>query len=459
MKYSSNPSDKRTEALEKVKVGTLLWRFSLPAITGMVVHALYNVIDRIFIGQGVGSLGLAAVTIAFPIMVVILSINMLIGLGATAVISIRLGEKRNENAEKVLGNAIASIIIIFSLLSILTMINIDSVLILFGATEEILPMSKSYMSVILLGMVFAGVGFVMNNCVRGEGNPKIAMITMLIGAFLNMILDPIFIFGFKWGVRGAAIATVISQIATTIWLLFYYLSGKSLLKIRIANLKLNRKIIISILSIGFAPFAMQFAASLIFILYNHQVRIYGGELGLSVIGVVFSLNMLIMMPSVGIAQGGQPIIGYNFGAGNIPRVKRTLQLAILAATSVSLVGFLILTIFTDSIVRLFNRSNPEFIVLGKEAIRICTMFLPVVGFQIIGSNYFQAVGKAKNAALLSLSRQVLILIPALLILPLFLDLKGVFFALPAADIGSAILTGIFIKRELSHLSINPRKNR
>jgi len=439
------------QRLGEDSITSLLWRFSIPAVVGMLVHALYNVVDRIFIGRAVGSVGIAGISVAFPMMIIIMAFGMLIGIGANSLISIRLGEQRKAEAEKVLGNAIVLFLIISLTLTALGLVFITPILKLFGASAEILPYSRDYLRIILMGSVFQTVGFGMNNFIRGEGNPKIAMFTMLIGGFLNMILDPIFIFGLGMGIKGAAIATVISQAVSSLWVLSYFLGSRSLLKVRLQNFRLERRIVTGIVAIGSAPFAMQLASSVIISLFNHQLRIYGGTVAISVMGILFSIFMLIMMPVIGISQGAQPIIGYNYGARNFSRVIKTVRLAAIAASSVTLIGFILGMVFPSWIISVFNREDTALIALGPHAMRMFFMMLPIIGFQVVSSNYFQAVGKPRQAILLSLSRQVFLLIPALLILPRFLGLNGVWLAGPVSDLGSALLTGVLLFYELRYL--------
>lgn len=440
-----------SKQLGEANIGNLILKFSIPAIIGMLVNALYNVVDRIFVGQGMGSDGIAAISIGFPIMLIIMAFGMLIGLGSTALISIRLGEKNKEQAELIMGNAIILLIVVSLLLTATGLIFLEPLLRLFGASPAILPPAKIYMGIILIGSAFQNLGFGMNNFIRAEGNPKIAMLTMLIGAVTNTILDPIFIFGFNMGIAGAAFATVISMMVSAIWVFLYYRGDQSTLKIRAVNLILQSWVVRQIVALGSAPFVMQVAASGIMALINHRLVTYGGDLAISAMGIVHSTMMLILMPVFGINQGVQPIIGYNYGARQFDRVKQALKLAILAATMVTTLGFILIQGFPQLIIRLFSRSDQELIALGAKALSSFMLCLPIIGFQIVSANYFQAVGKPKQAMLLSLSRQVLLLIPALLIMPRFLGLNGVFYAGPVADLGSSILTGIWLIYEMKHL--------
>ena len=429
----------------------LLLSFSVPAIVGMMTNALYNVVDRIFIGRGVGALGLAGATVGFPIMLVLMAFGMLVGMGGGALVSIRLGENKKPEAERILGNSLILLIAISAVLTALGLIFLDPLLRLFGASDTILPYAREYVSIVLAGSVFMGLGFGMNNFIRAEGNPRIAMATMLIGAVLNIALDPIFIFGLKLGIRGAALATVLSQAVAAAWVLSYFLGKTSSLSLRAANLKLDLGILRRIVAIGSPPFVMQLAASVLNAILNNQLQRYGGDLAISAMGILYGVMMFIFMPVFGLNQGAQPIIGFNYGAGKYDRVRKTLVLAIGAATAIMLVGFVVTRVFADAVVRLFSGDNPELIALGTQAMRIYLAMMPVIGFQIVSANYFQAVGKPRPAMILSLSRQVLLLIPALLILPRFFGLLGVFLAGPTADLGSAILTGTWLFFELRAL--------
>ncbi len=442
----------RADQLGHEKISTLLLRFSVPAIVGMLVQALYNVVDRIFVGNGVGALGIAGLTLVFPVMLVQMAFSMLIGLGATSLISIRLGEGRKEEAEQIMSNAFVMLVINAALLSFLGLMFLDPLIRILGASEAVLPYSRDYLSIILWGSVFQSVGFGMNHMIRAQGSPKVAMATMLIGAITNTVLDPVFIFGFGWGIKGAALATVISQIVSCTWVLSYFLRGKSHLRLDLGKARrIEFQVVLQIMSIGFAPFAMQLAASVLNLILNQSLAHYGGDLAISAMGVVSSINTIFLMPIFGINQGVQPIIGFNYGAKKYERVKEALRLAIFGATTLVTLGFISTRLFPTQFISLFSRNDPELMAFGLKAMKIVMIMFPVVGFQIVGANYFQAVGKPKKAAVLSLSRQVLLLIPALLILPRFFGLNGVFYALPVSDAGSTILTGILLWRELSNL--------
>ncbi|MCB2294918.1 MATE family efflux transporter [Clostridium algoriphilum] len=441
----------RSKQLGEESIVKLLIKFSVPAIVGMLVNGLYNVVDRIFIGRGVGKLALSGVAVTFPIAIIVMAFAMLIGIGSAALISIKLGQQRKEEAEHILGNALTLLIIVSLIVTVFGLIFLDPMLLKIGASKDTLPYAKEYITIILIGSIFQSVGFGLNNTIRSEGNPRVAMFTMLIGGILNTILDPIFIFVFHMGTRGAALATVISQLINTLWVLYYFFGGSSVLKIHYKNLKLNSKVVKSILAIGMSPFSMQLAASIVTIVSNRSLVKYGGDLALGAMGVIMGVVMMVLMPTFGINQGCQPIIGYNYGAKQYKRVKHTLKLAILGATAITTTGFIFIQLFPRQIISLFNQ-DPELIAIGSHGIRIYLFMIPIVGFQIVSSNYFQAIGKAKISIFLGLSRQVILLLPLLFILPRFFGLNGVWMSGPTSDALASIITAVFIYVEIKHLN-------
>ncbi len=441
----------RSQRMGEGSIPRLLYKFSMPAIVGMLAQALYNVVDRVFIGRAVGPEGIAGATVSFPFMLILMAFGMLVGIGATALVSIRLGEHDKDDAERVLGNATVLLVVQSVVLTLAGLLMMDWLLGKFGASEQILPYAHRYLQIILVGSVFQSIGFGLNAVIRGEGNPRMAMLTMLLGAFLNIILDPIFLFGFGWGMQGAAAATVLAQAVSALWVLGYFLGSRSLLNLRVRNLRLQWCVCWSIVAVGSPFFAMHIAASVLNAILNNQLLEYGGDLAISVMGIVYAVAMFILMPIFGITQGAQPIIGYNYGALKFDRVKWALELAILAATTISCAGFVLVMVFPADVIRLFNSEDKALLELGVHALRMSLMMMPVVGFQVISANYFQATGKPKQAMFLSLSRQVLLLIPALLILPSFFGLDGVWAAIPASDLGSSVLTAIWLVWELRHL--------
>ncbi len=314
-----------------------------------------------------------------------------------------------------------------------------------------LPYARDYLQIILLGVFVNQIGFGMNNFIRGEGNPRVAMITMLIGAGLNIILDPIFIFTFGLGIRGAAIATVISQTVSSIWVMSYFLGSRSILSIKLKDMRLERAVVLRIIAIGSAPFVMQLTSSVLNVILNNQLQRYGGDIAISSVGIIYSILMFILMPIFGLNQGVQPLIGYNYGARRFDRVKEAARLAIFAATLITFTGFLGAQLFPSALVSFFAPGNKELLAMAVPAMRRFFLMVPIIGFQIVASNYFQATGQPKKAMILSMSRQVLFLIPLIIILPLFWGLDGIWFAPPISDVLSAAVTGTFFFLDIRRL--------
>ncbi|ATW28617.1 MATE family efflux transporter [Candidatus Formimonas warabiya] len=444
----------RSIEMRDQSIGRLLWKFSVPAITGMLVAALYNIVDRIFVGRGVGPLAIAATTVAFPLMIILMAVSMLIGIGATALISIRLGEQRKEEAEKVAGNATVMLVLLPLTLTVIYLLFSEPILTLFGADKEVLPYARDFTHIIMLGAVFWSTSMGMNNFIRAEGNPRVAMLTQVIGALINGILNYIFIFKLGLGIKGSALASISGQLFSAVWVLSYFFSRRSVIKIRLKNLKLQKPIIISIVSIGFAPFAMQIANSIQQLLLNKVLMIYGGNLALSAVGIIMSISTLMFMPIVGLSQGAQPLIGYNYGARQYDRVKETLKKAVIAGTGIAIAGFLVIWLWPSQIAGLFSKDNQALTEMTAQAMLVFFALFPVVGFQILCSNYFQAVGKPVQSTILSLSRQVLLFIPLLLILPHFWGIAGVWRTAPITDGLSVLLTGTLIYFEMKKLPQN-----
>lgn len=445
-----NQKKSNTNRLAEMPVGKLLFEFSLPAIIAMIANALYNVVDSIFVGRGVGSLALTAVTIAFPIMIMLMAFAMLIGIGATALVSIRLGQQDREGAEKILGNAVSSIVILGIVIMVVTLIFLDPILRFLGATPDVFDYAKQFTTIILLGTVFQFISFGINNLIRAEGNPRISMATMLFSAALNCVLNPLFIFVFHWGIRGSAFATVITQILVSAYIIFHFTKGKSNLKLHRKHLALSMPILAKIFAIGLSPFILQMAASVTSFLFNNYLLVYGGEMAIASMGIISRTIMMILMPIFGINQGSQPIIGYNYGAKKYDRVKKTLRYAAISATAICVFGFAFVELFSLQIIRLFN-TDPELVTIGVHGIRIFLLMLPLLGLQIVITNYFQSVDKAPRAILLSLTRQVLFLIPLIVVLPLFFGLDGIWIAGPVSDFFSSLLAVVLFAKEFRHL--------
>ncbi|WP_446898780.1 MATE family efflux transporter [Clostridium sp. LBM24168] len=446
----------RSEKLKDKKISKLLLEFSIPAIIGMLVNSMYIVIDRIFIGRVVGAMAISGVSLTFPIVILIMAFAMLVGIGAAARISIKLGENRKDEAELILGNALILLVIVSAIVTLFGLVFVDSMLKSFGASVDTIDYARQFIVILLAGSVFQIIGFGLNNIIRSEGDPKKAMSTMLIGAICNIILDFIFIYVFKFGIKGAAVATIISQMINMIWVLYYFFKGDSMLRIRKKNLVLKKDVIMSIFTIGMAPFAMQLAASVVNIIFNRSLGIYGGDLAIGAMGIINGIVTVVLMPIFGINQGSQPIIGFNYGAKQYMRVKETLKLAVIAASAIAIAGTLSAHIFPHALVNLFNKSDVSLTNISVNGIKIFMLMFPLVGFQIVSSNFFQAIGKAKISMFLALSRQIILLIPMLLILPRIFGLNGVWMAAPVSDTGSSILTAVFLMLEVK--KFNSPKN-
>ena len=433
-------------------IGKLLLQYSIPAIIGMVVNALYNIVDRMFIGNipNIGSLAITGVGITMPIMTIILAFGMLIGIGATANISLNLGKGNRPTAEKLLGNAFTLSIIVGLAIAIVGTICANPILNLFGASENTLFYAKEYLNIILLGCTFNILSFSLNSTVRADGNPKMSSFTMVIGCGTNIILDYVFIFILNLGVKGAALATIISQAITFFIILYYYTAGNSNLKLKVENFKLKKHLVTMTFAIGIAPFATQIANSLVQVIANNALKTYGSDLAIGAMTVISSLNIIFMMPIFGINQGCQPIIGFNYGAKKYERAKEAFKYATIAACVICIIGFISIQCFPTQIISLFN-NDPELTTLAIKGIRIYLLMMPVVGINIVATSYYQSIGKAKISMFVSLLRQVILLIPFTIILPKFIGLDGVWAACACADSLSVIITLVLLKKEFKQL--------
>jgi len=444
--------NEKTRELGEQNVGKLMVKYFIPAFIGVFVNALYNIVDRIFIGQGVGALALSGVSVIFPIMLIMMAFGMLIGIGTGVLVSINLGKKNIDKAERGLGTSLVLLIVVSVVISAVGFIIKAPLLKLFGATPETIKYANDYLNIILFGVVFQELGFSFNNIIRSEGNAKVAMVSMLISAGTNLVLDPLFIFVFDLGVKGAAYATVISMIVLSIWVTTHFTKKRSVIKLKASNIKFDLKITGEILTFGMAPFFMQSAGSVINGLVTVKLIKFGGDLAVGAMGIVNSVASLIVMSIVAINMASQPIIGFNYGAKECKRVRETVKLSIISATIISIVAYFLVEFAPEILVKLFNSDSMELLELGATGLRIGLFALPLIGFQIVISNYYQAIGKGKTATVLTLSRQVIFLIPLLFILPHFYQLNGIWIAMPVADTLSALLTGIVFINEWKRLS-------
>ena len=434
---------RKKQILDDDNIKKLLFKLSLPATVGMIVMALYNLVDTIFIGRSVGALGIAGLAIVFPLQMFIMSIAQMLGIGSASIISRSLGAKNYAKAKLTFSN-VYLVSIFFSLLIIVIGLFFSSdILKLFGATENILPFAMDYFGIIIFGTVFFSFDMISNNIIRSEGYAKVAMFSMFTGAILNIILDPIFIFGLKMGIKGAALATIISQISMAVYIIFFFQSGKSALHIKDIYPKLKIRIIKEIMSIGSASFFRMVLGSLLVVIVNNSLRVYGGDIAIATYGVISRLIRFIFMPLFGIAQGLQPVLGYNFGAKRYEKAKQSITIAMKNATIITLIGFTAVMLFSHSLISIFS-NNPKLIYLGERALRYIVMAIPLVGFQVIVSTIFQAIGKAIPALILTMARQLFFFIPSLLILPKIIGLNGIWIASPISDTLSALLSVYFL---------------
>ena len=430
---------KKAPDLGKDSIPRLLVTFAAPAIVGLMINALYNIVDRIFVGNGVGAMGLAGIAVSFPAFVIMMAFGMMVGVGGSVSFSIRLGQRKIPVAEKILANSLVLIVSMTVCLVAGQIIFIEELLRFFGATDTILPYAKTYTEIILFGNVFLTANMTMNNFIRASGFPRFAMGTMVVGAIVNTILDPVFIFCFDMGVGGAALATVIANICSFAWASSFFISSKAPYRIRMKNLPLNSKAVLAILSIGIAPFTIQMANGFMQTVMNKTLVEYGGDLAVSALGVAASTVVLLFMPVMGVCEGAQPLIGFNFGAKNYRRVVRIYWLAAGVSTAIMFVSWIILRFFAGHVVALFDPDDQDLIALGGKALKAMTLMIPLIGFQIATTVFLQATKHPRWAAFLSLCRQLLFLIPSLMILPRYLGLAGVFYSLPVADFLAAVL--------------------
>ncbi|PKN33959.1 MAG: MATE family efflux transporter [Deltaproteobacteria bacterium HGW-Deltaproteobacteria-19] len=442
--------------LGRGKTGRLLLQYSIPAIVGMVAASLYNIIDRVFIGQGVGALAISGMAITLPIMNMAVAFGAWIGIGASAMVSIRLGEKKGKEANLILGNALVLNIIISIAFSAVALIYLDRILYLFGASRETLPYAKEFMQIILIGNIFTHILWGLNSIMRSSGYPRKAMVITLVTIGINLVLAPLFIFAFRWGIRGAAAATVLSQVVGTVWVVIHFMSGKSQVHFERGQIGLRANVVRDILSVGMPSFLLYFCACFIVILLNLRLVMYGGDFAVGAFGIINSIVMFFIMVVIGLNQGMQPIVGYNYGARQGERVFRTFRYTVIAATGVTAAGFLMAECIPGLIARAFT-THQELIDLSTTGMRIVFVMFPLVGFQMVSSNLFQSIGKAKVAIFLSLSRQVLFLIPLLFVLSHAFGLEGVWVALPASDILASLLTLVVLKMQVGKIRAECRQ--
>lgn len=439
-----------TSGLGVEKVGKLLLQYSVPAIIATSAASLYNIIDRIFIGQGVGPLAISGLALTFPLMNITAAFGAMVGVGASAMVSIRLGQHDRQGATRILGNAVMLNLILGVTVGLIVFAFLEPILYALGASPDTLPYAKQFMQVILLGNVFTHLYLGLNNVIRATGYPAKAMTITLITVAVNLCLAPIFIFVFKWGIRGAALATVTAQITGSVMGFTHFIRKSSFLRFLPGYFTMKKKIIREIISIGMSNFLMLICASIVTSIVNLSLRRHGGDFAIGAFGIINSIGSLVVMVVLGFTQGMQPVVGYNFGARRTPRVIRAYKLTVIAGTAVTTFGFLLAQIFPRLISSAFTTSD-ELIGMASLGMRLNLLMFPVVGFQVVTSNFFQSIGKAKISIFLSLTRQVLFLIPALLIMPHFFGLNGVWLSAPVADFSSTLLTLLVLRWQVEKL--------
>lgn len=452
IKYLPLLNMKNIDELAKADIGRLMLKYFIPAFIGVFLNALYNIVDRIFIGQGVSAEALSGISVIFPVMLIIMGFGMLIGIGTGVLVSINLGKKEIEMAEKTIGTGFFLMILVSVVVMIVTYILKEPILHSFGSTPETFKYANDYLNIILAGTPFMIIGFSLNNVIRSEGNARIAMTSMIISSVTNVVLDYIFIFWLDMGVKGAAFATIISMFVLMVWVLFHFDSNRSVIKLKNKNIRINWQILTEIVAIGMAPFSMQIASSFVQGLLNKRLIAFGGDLAAGAMGIVNSVVTLFIMAIVAINMASQPIIGFNYGAKLWERVKETLRIAMIAATIIAVGAFIVIEAMPGLIVKLFNNDNPDLYNIAVNGIRLVILALPIVGFQVVASNFFQSVGKAKIAMFATLFRQVILLIPLILIFPGFWGIDGIWLAFPVADTISALAVSFFLVREWKKLN-------
>ncbi|WP_300812773.1 MATE family efflux transporter [uncultured Bacteroides sp.] len=430
-------------------IGKLLVQYSIPAIIGMTIVSLYNIIDSIFIGHGVGPMAIAGLAITFPLMNLTAAFCNLVAAGGSTISSIRLGQKDMEGVDRVLGNTLSLCLINAVVFGGLSFLFLDPILRFFGASSETLPYARDFMQIILAGTPFTYVMIGMNHVMRATGHPKKAMLTSFTTVVCNVILAPLFIFQFDWGIRGAATATVISQFLGMIWVLSHFLQRSNPIRLRRAFLRPQRRIVGSIFSIGMSPFLMNVTACVIVILINNSLHNHGGDMAIGAYGIINRLLMLYVMVVMGLTMGMQPIIGYNYGAQKPDRVKRTLRLGIVTGVCITSSGFLICELMPHLVASVFTSDDP-LIDMAAHGLRICVASFPFVGAQIVIGNFFQSIGMAKVSIFLSLTRQLLYLLPCLLLFPQFMGLDGVWTSMPVSDFFAFVTAALMLLWYVRH---------
>lgn len=441
----------REKLLGDAPIAKLIWKLSLPAMVGMFVNGLYNLVDTIYIGHAVGPMGIAGLSVAFPIQMLVGGLGAMLGIGTASLISRSLGSKNYAKAERALGNNLFAIVFLGTIILILGEISIDPVLRAFGASDEILPYSWSYMRIIFAGMPLTLFCMSMNNVIRSEGAANVAMTSMLVGAVGNIILDPIFIFGLDMGIQGAALATILARIFAVVWIVRFFSQGKSLISFRFKNMMPSLSILSEIFAVGFPALVHNASSSFVFGLMNQLLGNYGGDLSISIFGVVNRIIIFSAMPMIGIAQGMQPILGYNYGARRFYRSLEVISTSTRIALAFCSVVTVLMLCFPGPILRIFT-TDAGMLQAGPSALRMMVAGFFLAGYNKVAGTVFQAMGKVLPSFILNTARPILIFVPLLLILPRFMGINGVWLSFCFADVLTFLVTRAFVKPQIRVLA-------
>ena len=431
------------------RIGKLLMQYAIPAIIAMTASSLYNMVDSIFIGHGVGPLAISGLAITFPLMNLAAAFGSLVGVGASTLISVKLGQKDYVTAQQILGNVVSLNLIIGILFTLVCLLFLDPILYFFGASDATLPYARDYMITILLGNVITHMYLGLNSVLRSAGHPQKAMAATILTVVINTLLDPLFIYTFHMGIQGAAIATVLAQVISLCWLIKIFCNKNELLHLKRGIYRLKTTLVENIIGIGLAPFFMNLASCFIVILINKGLKLYDGDLAIGAFGIVNRIVYLFVMIVMGLNQGMQPIAGYNFGAQHYHRVNQVMKYTVIAATIVTTSGFLVGELMPELAVSAFT-TDAQLIQLSAKGLQVVVLFFPIIGFQMVTSNFFQSIGKAKISIFLSLTRQLLYLLPGLIILPRYMGLDGIWTCMPVSDffafVTAVIALWIYVKK-------------
>lgn len=434
-------NNKATLELGTKPIGRLLMQYAMPAIIAMTASSLYNMVDSIFIGQGVGPMAISGLALTFPFMNLGAAFGAAVGVGASTCISVKLGQKDYGIAQRILGNTVTLNVIVGLLFSVVSLLFLDDILYFFGASPRTIPYARDYMVIILLGNVFSHMYFGMNAVLRAAGKPRQAMYATMFTVVMNTLLDPLFIYVFDMGIQGAAFATILSQMMALTWQMKLFTDRRELLHLQRGTFGLDGRLVRNIIAIGMSPFLMNVCACIVVIFINKGLLAYGGDLAVGAYGIVNRVAFVFVMIVMGINQGMQPIAGYNYGAQRNDRLMRVLKLSMIAATAVTTTGFLIAEIFPRECARLFT-SDDQLLDMSAHGMRIVMFSFPIIGYQMVVTNFFQSIGRASVSIFLSLSRQMLFLLPMLIILPQFFGADGVWLSMPVSDTVASVVTAI-----------------